>query len=181
MEIIINFQTQIMKKLNIKVAVLFSILFCSCGPSIKVTQIGKLNMVSERNIDTKTEYSLLRSYMGGSEKEIRSSTSKTIEEATNETVKNTPGGEFLKNVKLYLIAKGSELFYAVEGDVWGISGTENFRGFKVGDRVQWKEGKGNHKGKITGLKNSKECMVKEDGKIDSKPLSYDNITKISED
>lgn len=155
-------------------------LLTSCGPSLKVTQIGKLNMMSERNIDTKTDYVLLRSYMGGSDNEIRSSKSKSIEEATNETVKNTPGGEFLKNVKLYLISKGSEFYYAVEGDVWGISGDENFRGFKVGDRVQWKDGKGNHKGKITGLKNSKECMIKEDGKEDSKPISYDKITKVSD-
>jgi hypothetical protein len=158
-----------------------SVLFCSCGPSIKVTQIGKLNMISERNIDTKTDYTLLRSYMGGSEKEIKQSTSKTIEEATNETVKNTPGGEFLKNVKLYLVAKGSELFYAVEGDVWGVSGTENFRGFRVGDKVQWRDGKGNHTGKITSLKDSKECLVREDGKTESKPISYEKITKISED
>jgi len=138
-------------------------------------------MVSERNIDTKTEYSLLRSYMGGSDKEIRSSRAETLEEATNETVKNTPGGEFLKNVKYYLVIKGKELFYAVEGDVWGIAGTENFRGFKVGDRVQWKDGKGTRKGKITGLKDSKECMIKEEGKTESKAISYDKITKVAED
>ncbi len=160
--------------------VLSIVVLASCGTPLKVTQIGKLNMVSERNIDTKTDYVLLRSYMGGSDNEIRNSTSKNIEEATNETVKNTPGGEFLKNVKIYIITKGTESFYAVEGDVWGVSGDENFRGFKVGDRVQWKDLKGMHKGKITGLKNSKECMVKEDGKDDSKAIIYEKITKISD-
>ena len=47
--------------------------------------------------------------------------------------------------------------------------------------VQWKDMLGKtHKGKITGLKDSKECMVKEDGKSDSKAVEYDRVTKVSE-
>jgi hypothetical protein len=47
--------------------------------------------------------------------------------------------------------------------------------------VQWKDKLGKtHKGKITGLKDSKECMVKEEGKEDSKAVEYDRVTKVSE-
>ena len=159
-------------------------LYSCAVPKITVQQIGKLNMISERNIDTKAEYVLLKSYMGASDKEKRASTSTTIEDATNETVKNTPGGEFLKNVKVYTVSmeKRKEVYFAIEGDVWGFAGAENFRGFKVGDKVQWKDVKGTmHKGKITGLNDSKECMVKEAGKETSKLITYDRLIKISND
>ncbi len=159
---------------------IISMLFSSCA-STKITQIGKLNMISNRNVDSKTDYVLLKSYMGGTDKEIKKSEAKSIEDAIDETVKNTSGGEFLKNVKIYLVQYKSESYYAVEGDIWGIKGQENFRGFTVGDLVQWKKGFGKiHKGKITGFIDSTECMVKEDGKEESKPISIDKITKVSE-
>lgn len=118
--------------------------------------------------------------MGASKKELKKSTAQTIEDAVDATVRNTAGGEFLKNVKLYSVQNGSKMSFAVEGDIWGIAGVENFRGFKVGDMVQWKDITGVHKGKITGLKDASECMIKEDGQDASKTISYDKLSKINE-
>jgi hypothetical protein len=162
------------------ILLLASIFLCSCA-EIKVTQIGKLNMISNRNIDSKGQYVLLKNYMGASTREIKRAKATTLEDAIDVTVKNTSGGEYLKNVKIYLVQNDNKNYYAIEGDVWGIQGQENFRGFVVGDLVQWKDMLGNtRKGKITGLKDSQECMVKEEGKEDSKAISFDKVTKVSE-
>ncbi len=168
------------KLFSTKTLLVVTIFLSSCA-SVKVTQIGKLNMISNRNVDSKTDYTLLKSYMGASNKEIKKAKATTLEDAIDETVRNTSGGEFLKNVKVYLVESKNKMYYAVEGDVWGIKGQENFRGFIVGDMVQWKDMLGKaHKGKITGLIDSKECMIKEEGKSDSKSVEYDRLTKISE-
>jgi hypothetical protein len=157
-----------------------TILLTNCG-SLKVTQIAKLNMVSNRNVESTIEYSLLKSYMGASEKEIKKTKAKTLEDAIDETVRNTAGGEFLKNMKVYLVQSKNEMYFAVEGDVWGVKGQEKFRGFSIGDMVQWKDILGKpHKGKITGLKDSKECMIKEEGNENSKAVEYDRIIKLLE-
>jgi len=74
-------------------------------------------MVSNRNVDKSSNYVLLRNYMGASEAEIEGTESKSLESAIDYTVKNTPGGEFLKNVKFYLVIKDEIRYYAVEGDI----------------------------------------------------------------
>jgi hypothetical protein len=83
------------------VAGIISIQSCT-----SVKQIGDINMVSSRNVDKTMDYVLLRSYMGGNKKEIKDSKKLKIgslENAINKVVKETPGGEFLKNVKIYLV------------------------------------------------------------------------------
>ncbi len=161
----------------ILVAVIF---ISSCA---KVVELGKLNMISDRNIDTKTEYVLIKNYAGGSAKEIKKALKKTkaitIDAAVNETVRNVPGGEYLKNVKFYGVMKKKKMYLLVEGDVWGIAGNESFRGFKVGDVVQWKELTISKKGIITGLTDAEKCMVREDGKENSQSLKYSSITKVA--
>jgi hypothetical protein len=170
-----------MNKLFTAKTLLVATIFLSSCAGVKVTQIGKLNMISNRNVDSKMDYTLLKNYMGSSNKEIKKAKATTLEDAIDETVRNTSGGEFLKNVKVYLVHNKKKMYYAVEGDVWGVKGQENFRGFVVGYMVQWKDMLGKiHKGKITGLKDSKECMVKEEGKSDSKSVEYDRVTKVSE-
>ena len=170
-----------MNKLFTAKILLVATVFLSSCAGVKVTQIGKLNMISNRNVDSKMDYSLLKNYMGASDKEIKKAKATTLEDAIDETVRNTSGGEFLKNVKVYLVQNKKKMYYAVEGDVWGVKGEENFRGFTIGDMVQWKDRLGKtHKGKITGLKDSKECMVKEEGKEDSKAVEFDRVTKVSE-
>ncbi len=86
------------------------------GGCMRVKQIGKLNMISNRNVDSRMDYVLIKNYVGGSKKELRRYKGSSIEEAIDKVVKVQPGGEFLKNVKLYLV-KGK--YFAVEGDVWG--------------------------------------------------------------
>lgn len=133
-------------------------------------QIGDLTMISTRNVDTKTEYVLLRNYMGGTKKELKKSKSKDLKEAINNVVKQTPGGEFIKNVKVYVV---NSKYYAVEGDIWGTQENINFRGFKIADKVQYK---GNLY-VITELKNDKVCAIKSesDGKV--KEVNYSDLKK----
>ena len=79
-----------------------------------------------------------------------------------------------------LLNKKTRLFWAFEGDVWGTQ-QQSYRGFSIGDLVQWKDFKQTtHKGKITGLKDSSECMVKENGDENSKAVAYDKLAKVSE-
>ncbi len=172
---------------------IFLILFSACK-TVEVIPQGRLNMISSRNVDNHMgDYVLVKSYMGMSNADLKKQYKKkfkeksnTIEEALDITVKNTPGGEFLKNVKLnqIIVRKGKKerMFWAFEGDVWGVKGQESsYRGFSIGDMVQWKDfKKTTHKGKITGLKDSKECMVKEDDAENSKAVEYDKLVKVSE-
>ncbi len=172
-----------MKKKLIKIVTLFSIvaMISSCAT---VVDLGKLNMISDRNIDSKGDYVLIKNYAGGSSKEIKKALKKTkattLDAAVDETVRNVAGGEFLKNVKVYGVKKKKVMFLLVEGDVWGVTGNESFRGFKVGDKVQWKELTVSKKGVITGLTDAEKCMVKEDGKEISQSIKYINITKVND-
>jgi hypothetical protein len=124
-------------------------------------QIGNLTMMSNRNIDSKMDdYVVVRSYMGDNKKELKKSKSTTIEDAIDQTVRNTPGGEFLKNVKVYVV---NSKYIAVAGDVWGHGGVKaDVRGFKVGDTIQYMGAKYT----ITDLKDGVNCVVKsESGKL----------------
>ena len=152
-----------------------AVLACSCT---SYKEIGRLNMVSERNIDSKGEYILLRSYMGGAKNEIKESRKNkvySIDDALNRTVKATPGGEFLKNVKVFLV---DGKYIAVEGDVWGFANVEQqYRGFVKGDHVLYKSQGKNFKGSLTALKNDKICYFQEFGSQKIVEIGYTNITK----
>jgi hypothetical protein len=157
------------------IVLLGSIISIQSCTSVK--QIGDINMVSSRNVDKTMDYVLLRSYMGGNQKEIKDSKKMEItslENAINKVVKETPGGEFLKNVKVYLI---DGKYIAVEGDVWGTAGVkENYRGISLNDHVIYKDGKV-YKGKIVALKNDKICFFQEFGETKIIQIGYDNLTK----
>jgi hypothetical protein len=168
-------------KLTILTSVIIILFSCST-----VEEIGKLNMISNRNIESKADYVLLKNYAGGNAKEIKKALKKTkaesIDQAVNETVRNVAGGEFLKNVKVYTVKlkwKNVSYFF-VEGDVWGLSDNISYQGFKIGDKVQWKDILGVHKGKITGLTDSQKCMVKEDNKENSTAIKYINLVKVND-
>ncbi len=175
-----------MKKL--KFLLLFScvIILSSCGTTT-VKKVGIVNMISNRNVDSDLKYERITTYSGASEKELKKSRSETIEDAVDKTVRKIPGGEFLMNVKIFLVEHKKEKFFAVEGDVWGKSPT--YRGFKVGDRVTWKNKlapamlklkKNFLTGVIKGFKDDKTCLVKQDDKEVIIELSYDDITKIEQ-
>jgi hypothetical protein len=150
--------------------IITSALGCALTSCISAKQIGDLNMISTRNVETKTDYVLIRNYMGGTKKELKRSKAKDLKDAVNNLVKQTPGGEFVKNAKVYLV---NGKYYAVEGDIWGIAQNVNFRGFKVGDILQYK----GNKYSITELKNDKVCTIKDENeKI--REASYDDLKQI---
>ena len=156
---------------------LLAVIFTACT---SVEQIGKVNMISNRNVDPQLKYQVLTTYSGGTSKEFKKSRATSIEDAVDQTVRKVPGGEFVMNAKIYLV-KGK--YIAVEGDVWGNLAQQSYRGFKVGDTVTWKsksvtKGTKYLTGKISTLKDDKSCLVKVDdetGKIIE--LEYDEITK----
>ena len=164
-----------MKKVIIfSIVIATLLLFFELCTSVKL--IGKVNMISNRNIDSKMNYQLITTYSGGSDKEIRKSKATTLEEATDNTVKKVPGGEFIMNVKIYHV-KGK--YFAVEGDVWGTAGSVvAYRGFKIGDKVTWKKFNKFYTGKITALKDNETCYVQIDNDNSMVELLYDNITKV---
>jgi hypothetical protein len=143
-----------------------------------VNKLGKVNMLSNRNVDSKSDYVALRNYMGMSEKEIKQTKSTSIEDAIDVTVKNTPGGEFLKNVKMYQVIRDQKYYYAVEGDVWGLPENANYRGFKVGDRVQWSTMLSKKTGIITNLMDSNQCTIKVESSGNIENVDYDKLLKI---
>jgi len=130
-------------------------------------------MISNRNVDPTLNYQIITTYSGGSKKELKKTKAEYIEDAIDQTVKKIPGGEFIMNAKIYLV---NNKYFAVEGDVWGVGSNIAYRGFKVGDVVTWKKFGKFHKGKITGLKDDKTCLVEnEEGKIIE--IKYDEVTK----
>ena len=155
-----------------KIAILAtSISLASC---MSIKEIGDLNMISTRNVDSKGDYVLLRNYMGGTKKELKKSKAIDLEQAINNVVKQTPGGEFIKNVKVYIINKK---YFAVEGDIWGLQSGQNMRGYSLGSKVQYPCGVSKCIGTITDLTNDKECQVKneETGKVTTE--KYSNLKK----
>ena len=68
----------------------------------------------------------------------------------------------------------------VEWYVWEIADQERFRGFKIGNVVQWKELTITKKGVITGLTDSEKCMVKEEGSENSQSVKYTGLRKVSQ-
>ncbi len=127
----------------------------------------------------------ITTYSGASEKELKKSKALSIEDAVDKTVRKIPGGEFLMNVKIYsIIHSKDEQYFAVEGDVWGKTAT--YRGFKIGDRVMWKnklapailKSKKNFlTGIVKGFRDDKTCLVKQDGKEVIIEILYDDLIK----
>lgn len=170
-----------MKRTKTLLILALTIILASCT---SVKQIGKVNMISNRNIDPNLEYERISTYFGGSKKELKKTKAKTIEDAIDQTVRKAPGGEFLMNVKLYVV---KDQYYAVEGDVWGKPQNISYRGFEVGDKVTWKNKSlsakfGSDKDYLTGtvkaLKDDKTCLITVDETKDVVELSYDDITKV---
>lgn len=130
-------------------------------------------MISNRNVEAKLDYSLISSYFGGSEKELKKTRATSIEDAVDQTVRKIPGGEFLMNAKLYIV---NNTYFAVEGDVWGKLDNLSYRGFKVGDQVVIDKVRKSI-ATIKSLKDDKSCFVERDnGRIEE--VNYDRLSKI---
>lgn len=79
------------------------------------TKIGSLTVASTRNYESKTDYVLLKKYVSA---KAKNKGTEGLQNAIDLAVKDVPGGEFMKNVKIYTKRKGKKI--KVEGDVWGI-------------------------------------------------------------
>jgi hypothetical protein len=156
-----------------KLLLFCAIFFLTSCATIK--QVGSVDMISTRSLESSTNYVLLKSYMGTSPKEIRKSRSIKLEDAINNVVKATPGGEYLKNVKIY---RTSNKYLAVEGDVWGTTTNVNFQGYTVGDKVTWTKLFKNYSGIIVNLKDDKTCTIKRDSDQTIVEVDYKDLTKI---
>jgi hypothetical protein len=155
---------------NFLFSLIIVLVTVSC--SSKITQIGRVNMVSNRNVNPNLEYMLIASYTG-SKSDLKKSKAPTIEDAVDQAVRRVPGGEFLMNTKIFLV---DGKYIAVEGDVWG-NKEASHKGFKVGDRVTWKTAfQGYKEGVIRALKDDKTCIIMlENGNTTDK--KYDEIIK----
>lgn len=150
-----------------------------------VEQIGRVNMISNRNIDSDMDYKMIATYSGGSKKELKKARAVTIEDAIDETVRTVPGGEFLMNAKIYIV---NETYFAVEGDVWGLHKVEkSHRGFRVGSKVLWKnQSLASSLGlksdfveaTVKALKDDKTCFIEIEQNQSIEEVSYEEITII---
>lgn len=129
--------------------IILLLFLSSCGGAT-VKQIGKINQISNRNIDAQQQYTLLEQYAGSNE--LKKANSITVEDAIDALVKQYPGGEFLRNVRIYLV---NNRYFGVEGDIWGTLVT-SVRGFQVNDKVIVDK---KYHGIITQLKGDR-CTVK---------------------
>lgn len=156
-----------MKKiLSFCIALFIFVGYCDAQ---KIVEIGKINMISSKNINNLADYELIAAYARGNQKKITKSKAETIDAALEQTVREIPGGVFVMNAKIYLI-KGK--YFAVEGDVWGLKQNANYKGFSVGDQVMWKTVAGYKKGTIEAIKDSENCVVIEDGTMNRTTIKF---------
>lgn len=160
-----------MKKFTFLALVLILLEGCS---SIGVKQIGKINMISNRNVDPSLNYVPVYTHSELTKREIKKNKFKTIEEAVDYKVSKVPGGEFMMNVKIYKIG-GS--YIGVDGDVWGEdSDGISYKGLTVGDQVMWKAGNSYKTGTLRAFKDTETGIVEtETGKKIEKKI--DKLSK----
>lgn len=170
-------QTTIMKKSILVILICFAAVTITLQSCSSKLLVGKLTMMSDRNIDSKGSYVCLKTYAGSTKKEIYHSRARTIEEALNNTIKSVPGGEFGKNVKIYQILPKKE-YWAIECDVWGYSDNQQMMGFRIGDRVQWISLGKKHTGTIASIIDDKQAMVTDDSDNEAKKVNLESLAKI---
>jgi hypothetical protein len=143
----------------------------SCSKSLEL--IGNVNVISHRNFEVSKKYELIRSNANLSKKELKRKKAPNIEQAIDDVVKSVPGGEFLTNAKIYVV---NGKYYAVEGDVYG-NNPSQYKGFSIGDKVQWKSMGSTKNGTVTSLLSDKEAAVKKDSDGVVVSISYDDLLK----
>lgn len=160
-----------------------AVVLFSCGTTSVL--VGDLNMISTRNVETLKTPVLLSRFSGDSKEYIkralkdRNYTGLTIHDAVNYAVKNVPGGEFLMNCKIYIVAsKNGRKFFAT-GDVYGYDNQIQHQGFSVGDAVVFKRQGKYISGKIIALKNIDFAIIETESgqKIDVK---YSDLSKANQ-
>jgi len=95
---------------------IISILAIVCmATSSCYNRLGKLTMISTRNVDSKTEYVLIAKDVIG---KAKVKNKQALESAVDDAVKQYPTGEFMKNVIVEVKTSGKKV--RVTGDVWGM-------------------------------------------------------------
>lgn len=170
-----------MKK-NLLLIMLSVFIFSSCS----YNRIGQLTMISTRNVDSKADYKLIQKETEGIAK---MKSHDAFQEAVENAVKQSPDGEFMKNVIVYIQGNGKKI--KVVGDIWGIPSvnkqvekTVNAKiEFKAGDKVTFKNSLGKIiEGKILGV-NANTAIVEYQntfGKTTKSEINYEDLTKIGE-
>jgi hypothetical protein len=160
-------------KAKFKALIFTAVMLSGCS---SFRMVGDLNMISTRNVDSKADYVLIKTGTDDSKNNLKKYKASTVDIAINNFVISVPGGEFLKNAKLYTDGKS----FAIVGDVWGITEAANVEGFRIGDVVLIKNSilkkDKFSKGEITGFKDRKTCIIKTDtGEM--KEVSYSELSK----
>ena len=97
-----------------KLLLMSVIVFCISSLTGCYTRIGKLTMISTRNVDSKMDYVLIAKDVKAVAKAKKGD---PLESAIDKAVKNYPTGEFMKNVIISVSKNGKKV--KVVGDVWG--------------------------------------------------------------
>ena len=147
-------------------------------------RIGKLTMVSTRNVDSKMgDYRLLQKDVVGKAKTKKDD---ALEIAIDNAVKQEPQGEFMKNVIVSVSSSGKKI--KVQGDVWGYETvdknvTKSVNAdvkFEIGNKVTFKQAGKITEGIILGLNTDKAVVEYKNlfGKMAKIELAYEELTKI---
>lgn len=87
-----------------------TLLFSSCSH-----RLGDFTVLANGNMDSKTEYIKLAENV---EAKYKTKKDDPLEECVDKAVNSIPGGEFMKNVSIYVSWNGKRV--RVVGDVYGI-------------------------------------------------------------
>ena len=88
----------------------------SCG----FKRYGDFTIMANGNVDSKTEYQKLKV---NAEAVVKTKKIDPLEECVDQAVKSVPGGEFLKNVTVYVSKSGRKI--KITSDVYGIPVKQN--------------------------------------------------------
>jgi hypothetical protein len=139
------------------------------------TKLGDFTIISNRAIDSNTEYTELARTIKAKGKQ-KNKQAGALDDAIENLLKATPGGEYVKNAQVYITWGGK--YVRVTADVWGVKKPDgeatNVKGFQVGDRVQF----GKKLGTILSLIDSTFCLVQLDGDDAGTKLRYESIIRI---
>ncbi len=91
-----------------------SVLLTSCAATYQ--EIGSVSLLATHRVNEQESHKLLATNVGATKQEIKRDTAQTMNEAIKTILSKVPGGDYLTNVRLYIV---KDQWLAVSGDVWG--------------------------------------------------------------
>lgn len=169
-----------MKKI---VLFVFGALCLSSLSSCKLALIGSLTTISTRSVNDDLDYCLVASDVNSTKKEQKrkANRAENLDRAMDLALRSVPGGEFMKNARIYKAKWPTKRPYVISGDVWGYCDRtlNEHKGFTVGDNVIWREGVTYKRGKIAAYKSHDKCIVEsEEG--DLRTVRYTDLSRAEE-